>query len=103
MMLFPMMIFATICCRPHQGIIFLLKAKNLTKVEGKDYQFPSPLGDYFFNQLKMRMFINCQLVKEVAVPIRGLFFNLLTRYNILTNQPCGVFPSPLGDYFFNNM
>ena len=61
--------------RPHQGIIFFnYVAFDISNVDPKGYEFPAPLGDYFFNYQVQRNWYKMNRQSRVSVPIRGLFF-----------------------------
>ena len=83
--------------------------------------FPSPLGDYVFNPTVLRRF---ECMVSVSVPSRGLCFQSVLLLSMDTLLQCfrplsGImfsinimsvydlklpkFPSPLGDYVFNQM
>ena len=105
--------------RPLSGIMFSINTQD--RFTRTIFQFPSPLGDYVFNLVALNddeLFINTvsvpsrglcfqsmcirlirSLFETVSVPSRGLCFQSIMTGSY--NETLSTFPSPLGDYVFN--
>ena len=63
-------------------------------------KFPSPYGDYFFNNLKLKSEIK-KITSQSFRPLMGIIFLTRLTLGIITRITTTEFPSPYGDYFFN--
>ena len=82
--------------RPLSGIMFSIGRNQDGERHGTE-PFPSPLGDYVFNQKQIRWAES--LRKEFPSPLGDYVFNHLQSGDY--TEFSQVFPSPLGDYVFN--